>query len=149
MLYWLLYFFVAFGSKLLLALVTIYLLLPSVSSCNGCDEETLLLQMGRGRRFVSLIFLGRVQRRWCPRCGWEGYARVRRPRCRTMSDIRGARPSQLMAGLQRVSLKAGPWAARSMRRIQHSTFRQYRVTGGKAIRSEERRGGEAMALLRK
>lgn len=77
MLYWLLYFFLAFGAKLLLALVTIYLLLPVESSCNGCDEETLLLQPRRGDRVLSLVCLGRLQRRWCPHCGWEGFARIR------------------------------------------------------------------------
>jgi hypothetical protein len=77
MLYWLLFFFVAVGAKLLLALVTIYLLLPSERSCNQCDGETLLLRMGRGGRLLARVFLGRLQRRWCPGCGWEGLARGR------------------------------------------------------------------------
>jgi hypothetical protein len=80
MLYWLLYFFLAFGAKLLLALITIYLLLPQESSCNGCDEETLLLQATRADRVLSIFCLGRLRRRWCPHCGWEGFARTRSTR---------------------------------------------------------------------
>lgn len=82
--YWhLLFFFVAFGSKLVLALVTIYLLLPAETSCSDCDGETLLLRMGRVGRTASRLAGGRLQRRWCPRCGWEGT--VRAPRGRGLS----------------------------------------------------------------
>jgi hypothetical protein len=81
MVYWLLYFFVVLGAKLLLALLTIYFLLPAESTCNQCDEDTILLQARAGSRLVSLVCLGTLQRRWCPRCGWEGFARAgeRRP----------------------------------------------------------------------
>jgi hypothetical protein len=81
-LYWLFFFFVAFGAKVLLAFVMIYLLLPTDRSCVQCDEETLLVRMNRLGRFGSLCSGGRVQWRWCPRCGWEGLARrgvARRP----------------------------------------------------------------------
>lgn len=74
--YYPLFFFVAFGSKLVLALVTIYLLLPADLRCNGCDGETLLIRMGPAGRFASRLFLGRLQRRWCPRCRWEGMVRI-------------------------------------------------------------------------
>ena len=77
MLYWVLFGFVALGAKLILAAITIYLLLPTDRRCNGCDDETLLLRMERGSRLLSLVLLGRIQRRWCPRCGWEGLARGR------------------------------------------------------------------------
>jgi hypothetical protein len=70
--YWLLFFFIVFGAKLLLAIVMIYCLLPSDRSCSRCEEETLLVKR---RGFGSLVFLGRVQYRWCPRCGWQGLAR--------------------------------------------------------------------------
>jgi hypothetical protein len=76
MLYWLLFFFVAMGAKLLLALFTIYLLFPDETSCNQCDCDTLLLQMPRPARLLAAICIGTLQRRWCPRCGWEGFARV-------------------------------------------------------------------------
>ncbi len=78
MLHWLFFFFIAVGAKLILALVTIYLLFPSDNCCNNCDGETLLLQMGRSGRAVSRLLLGTLQRRWCPRCGWEGLARTGR-----------------------------------------------------------------------
>jgi hypothetical protein len=76
MLYYLLFSFLAVGAKLLLALAMIFWLLPGDRNCNQCDNETLLLQMSRGHRWMSRLCVGRLQRRWCPRCGWEGYARA-------------------------------------------------------------------------
>ncbi|CAN5715371.1 hypothetical protein BH23GEM3_BH23GEM3_19660 [soil metagenome] len=75
MLYYVIFFFVALGAKLLFALVTIYLLFPAERSCNECDGETLLLQMGAGGRMLSRLCLGALQRRWCPACRWEGFTR--------------------------------------------------------------------------
>ena len=69
------YFFVVLGAKLILALITIYLLLPSDRRCSQCDEETLLVRPGRLGRFGAALSLGLVQWRWCPRCAWEGMAR--------------------------------------------------------------------------
>jgi hypothetical protein len=74
-LYWLLFFFAAFISKLFLAFVMIYLLLPSDRRCSRCDEDTLLMLTNRIGRVGFALSLGRVQWRWCPRCGWEGLAR--------------------------------------------------------------------------
>lgn len=75
MLYWYLLFFVTVGAKLLLALAMIYLLIPTDRRCSACDEETLLMRVNRVGRIGSRITRGRVQWRWCPRCGWEGLAR--------------------------------------------------------------------------
>lgn len=80
MLTWLFFFFVAFGSKVLLAMAMIYFLFPADRVCSECDGETLPVRMGAVGRGVSRIMLGRLQRRWCPRCGWEGMTRTgRRP----------------------------------------------------------------------
>ena len=73
--YYLLFFFVTVGAKLLLALVMIYFLLPSDRRCSQCDGETLLLGAGRAGRLRRSLFLGRVQWRWCPACGGEALAR--------------------------------------------------------------------------
>lgn len=78
--YYLIFFFVTVGAKLALALLMIYLLLPSDGRCSQCDEETLWLRSGGAGRLAQRLFLGRVQRRWCPACGWTGLARrARRP----------------------------------------------------------------------
>lgn len=74
-LYYLLFFFVAFGAKLLLALIMIYLLLPTDGRCSGCDAETLLIRPRRLGRVGAALSFGRVQWRWCSRCRWEGLAR--------------------------------------------------------------------------
>ncbi|MGH7458408.1 MAG: hypothetical protein ACREKN_04890 [Longimicrobiaceae bacterium] len=86
MLVWLLFMFVAVGAKVLLALATIYLLLPADSRCSACDGETLLLQPGGVMRLVERLSRQRVQRRWCPRCGREGVTRTPRgaPRWKTI-----------------------------------------------------------------
>lgn len=76
MLAWLLFFFVAFGSKVLLATAMIYLILEEERGCPSCDRETLLVRMGPMGRIASLLSMGRVQKRWCPRCGWEGLTRT-------------------------------------------------------------------------
>lgn len=73
--YYLLFFFVTVGAKLVLALVMIYLLLPTDRQCGECNEETLLLEEHALVRFVTRLSPGRLQRRWCPRCGSEAFAR--------------------------------------------------------------------------
>jgi hypothetical protein len=76
MLLWVFFFFVAFGSKVILATAMIYLILEEDRGCPSCDAETLLMRMGPGGRALSLLSWGRVQKRWCPRCGWEGLTRT-------------------------------------------------------------------------
>jgi|SRR5690606_33587130 len=73
--YWLFFFFVAFGAKVLLAFVMIYLLLPTDQHCSHCDDETLLIRPSRLGRIGFALSRGRVQYRWCPSCGWEGLAK--------------------------------------------------------------------------
>jgi hypothetical protein len=73
--YWILFFFVAFGAKVILAFVMIFLLLPSDRTCSQCDGETLWIRSHRTGRWGSSLTLGRLHWRWCPRCGWEGVAR--------------------------------------------------------------------------
>ena len=73
---WLFFIFIAIGAKAVLAVATIYLLFPTDRQCSNCDGEMLLLQLGRGGRIASRLLRGRLQRRWCPRCGAEGWART-------------------------------------------------------------------------
>jgi len=75
MLTWIFFFFVAFGAKALLACAMIYLIFPADRVCSECDGETLPIRMGVVGRTLSLASRGAVQRRWCPRCGWEGLTR--------------------------------------------------------------------------
>jgi hypothetical protein len=75
MLAWVFFFFVAFGSKVILATAMIYLILEEERGCPSCDAETALLRMGLPGRLLSLCSGGRVQKRWCPQCGWEGLTR--------------------------------------------------------------------------
>jgi hypothetical protein len=75
---YLLFFFVAFGAKAVLALVTIYYIFPSERSCPECDGDTLPLRMSLPGRAVARLLMGRIERRWCPRCRWEGMTRTGR-----------------------------------------------------------------------
>jgi len=75
MLMWLLFFFVAFGAKAILAVAMIYLMLESERDCANCACETIPIRMGGGGRALQALSMGYVQRRWCPRCGWEGLTR--------------------------------------------------------------------------
>jgi hypothetical protein len=86
---WVFFFFVAFGSKVVLAAATIYLLLPRERRCDECDGETIPIRMGLTARSFSRVFAGKVQRRWCPQCGWEGLTRTGRlnPPGTLVSDV--------------------------------------------------------------
>jgi hypothetical protein len=77
MLTWIAFFFVAFFAKLGLAIVMCYLIFPSERTCDECNAETLPMRMGVGGRLLQRLMFGRLQRRWCPRCGWEGITRTR------------------------------------------------------------------------
>lgn len=93
--YWILFFFVAFGAKVILAFAMIYFLLPSDRFCGECSGETLLMQGNRLVRTVFRLTRGHMQQRWCPGCGWEGLAR-RAPRLRT-ALVRQAEPRRAPA----------------------------------------------------
>lgn len=77
---YLLFFFIAFGSKVVLALATIYFLLPAERSCSQCNGETVAIVPRLWGWLLARAMLGRVERRWCPRCGWEGTTRRERRR---------------------------------------------------------------------
>lgn len=72
---YLLYFFVTFISKAILAVAVCYLIFPTDRTCDRCDCETLPVRMGPVGRAASRLLGGRLQRRWCPRCGWQGMTR--------------------------------------------------------------------------
>lgn len=68
--------FAVIGTKLLVALWAIYYLFPGGRSCPACDAETIPIQMSFAHRlFGALFFLGKVRRRWCLECAWDGFAR--------------------------------------------------------------------------
>lgn len=74
--HYLIFFFVTVVAKLVLAMVMIYLLLPTDRRCGECDEETLLLEDHPLVRLMSRCTPWQLRRRWCPRCGSEGFARL-------------------------------------------------------------------------
>jgi hypothetical protein len=79
MLYYVIFIFVAFVAKLLLAGAMIYLLFPTERSCVECDYDTLHVRPAATGRTLSFCSAGRLQWRWCPRCGWQGWARTSAP----------------------------------------------------------------------
>jgi len=74
--YYLLYFFLAVGLKLVFACVMIYFLFPHDRRCDECDGETLLVRHSAATELLSRLTLRRLQWRWCPCCGRQGWARL-------------------------------------------------------------------------
>jgi hypothetical protein len=75
---WLLFFFLAFGAKVVLAVAMIYLMLEAERDCPSCAADTLPVKLDGWKRMLGPVSLGYVQLRWCPRCGWEGLTRAGR-----------------------------------------------------------------------
>jgi hypothetical protein len=94
MLLWIFFFFIAFGSKVILAFAMIYLILEEERGCPSCDQETALVRMGLAGRWLALLTGGRVQKRWCPRCGWEGLTRTGSVERTSRGQARPAPPTQ-------------------------------------------------------
>ncbi|MDQ3555399.1 MAG: hypothetical protein M3409_01290 [Gemmatimonadota bacterium] len=105
--WYLLFFFVTFGSKLVLAVITIYLICPADPRCGRCEGETLLIRMGWFGRVCAPLLLWTVQRRWCPACGWEGFCRIPRRVRRETIRIR-VRPADPDSATPRPSRRAPP-----------------------------------------
>lgn len=78
MLMWLLFFFLAFGSKVVLAFAMIYLMLEADRACPSCDNETMAIRLEGWKRSLGFLTRGYVEHRWCPRCQWDGLTRTGR-----------------------------------------------------------------------
>jgi len=89
---WLAFFFLAFIAKGLLAVAMCYLIFPAERTCDTCDGDTLPVRMGWAGRWMSKLMLGTLQKRWCPRCGWEGITRTGRMADAT-SPVPGTQPA--------------------------------------------------------
>jgi len=70
-----LFFFVLLGSKVVLGVVAVYMLLPRDATCSICDAETLPIEHPRGTD--RLLRWMRLQRRWCMECRKSSLARRR------------------------------------------------------------------------
>ena len=56
-----------------------YRSLPRGHACPNCTQETLAV-LSRGIRLVKRLYPQfRLQRRWCPTCTWDGWARALEP----------------------------------------------------------------------
>jgi hypothetical protein len=70
---WLVVFFVLLGSKFLMGMAAVYLLLPEDPRCNLCDAELLMLATPSG--VTGMFRLLRLERRWCMECRRESLCR--------------------------------------------------------------------------
>lgn len=82
-----------FGSKLLLALMVIYYLLPRERRCTVCDGETVRLTARRGFALPGRLL--RVHRRFCLGCGKTLLARGERDARVWVGDARERAPERL------------------------------------------------------
>lgn len=71
--YLFLFAFSTIGSKLVLGLWLIYLLLPENGQCPNCDGSTVAVRDPAGLGWLARLC--RVQRRWCTGCGRPHLAR--------------------------------------------------------------------------
>lgn len=69
--------FATLGSKVLLGLWVVWIVLPDKPECCRCDGITTQIEARHGLRGVYRIC--RIQRRWCPECGESFLARGRQP----------------------------------------------------------------------
>ena len=59
-----------FVLRLIAATVLFYYILPKGDRCPNCDAATARVQA----RVISRL-VPNLRKRWCMRCGWEGYLR--------------------------------------------------------------------------
>jgi hypothetical protein len=73
------YLLVVVALPLTLGIVVTYRGLNRDRRCPTCDHETIRITSFFNHKLQRLWPDHSLQRRWCPSCGWEGYARVGPP----------------------------------------------------------------------
>lgn len=103
-----LYLLLVIVLPLALSLAMAYRGLPSGRACPLCAGETLRLQ-SRWLRYARLTGRRQLHSRWCPRCGWEGVARVTElPEQRRTTVIATTSGAQTIE-LSEVSMDGSAW----------------------------------------
>ncbi|MGH7461223.1 MAG: hypothetical protein ACREMA_09375 [Longimicrobiales bacterium] len=74
------YLFIVVALPLALGIAVSYRSLSRDRQCPLCGNETVQVNSRTGRLVNQLWFRSSLQCRWCTRCGWEGFARLARPR---------------------------------------------------------------------
>lgn len=74
------YLFIVVALPLALGIAVSYRSLSRDRQCPLCGNETVQVNSRTSRMVNRLWFRSMLQRRWCTRCGWEGFARLARPR---------------------------------------------------------------------
>ncbi len=105
-----LYLLLVIALPLGLSLAMGYRGLPHGRACPLCGGETLRLQ-SRWLRFIRLAGGQRLHSRWCPRCSWEGVARVREARAERVAARSMAAPGTgaQMIELSEISMDGHAW----------------------------------------
>ena len=70
------YLVLVIALPIILSAVIGYRALPRGHACPNCAQETIPLLSYLLRTFKSLLPDLSVERRWCPVCSWEGFARA-------------------------------------------------------------------------
>lgn len=69
------YLLLVFLVPVLLSAIVSLRALPRSTVCPLCSRDTVLLQARGGRPGGGVLRLLRLERRWCPPCGWGGLTR--------------------------------------------------------------------------
>lgn len=70
-----LFWFVLLGSKLVLGVVVLHMLLPGDLRCSVCDADLIALESPRRLRFLMRVV--KVQRFWCIECNRQSLGHTR------------------------------------------------------------------------
>jgi hypothetical protein len=92
------YLFIVVALPVALGVAVSYRSLCRSTNCPLCGSETVQLDSRLGRFLARLWLRNSIQRRWCVRCGWEGFARLGRRSALTVSEFNVPAPARPSAG---------------------------------------------------
>lgn len=106
MLLFAIYLVIVIALPMALSVVVGYRSLPCGRACPNCEQDTLPLQSRLVKAIQCLHANVHLQRRWCPACDRDGYARVA---AGPATVIRPAQSALHMQQLRTLELSGRPW----------------------------------------
>lgn len=105
MLLFAIYLVIVIALPMALSVIVAFRSLPRGKACPNCAQETLPL-VSRFVKTAQNLHGADLQRRWCPACEWDGYARVPVGPATVMPYVASARDMQQLRTLE---LGSRPW----------------------------------------
>ncbi|MGH7460844.1 MAG: hypothetical protein ACREMA_07425 [Longimicrobiales bacterium] len=92
------YLFIVVALPLALGIAVSYRSLCRTRHCPLCGHESVAVNSWIGRASRKLGFQTTIQRRWCVRCSWQGYARLARSSAHPLIQLVNQAPAPPTAG---------------------------------------------------